>query len=155
MEKARNKCGKMPSGSPDPPEDPVNPSNMFALSRMVTARHRLHGNIIHSLSRFRSSRSIWCSFPPTTSPGGAERRAPYQRRGVQTLLRNRSFFFLSKFTKEQRGSDQLSRSETRTSSMIPANGTIRAAVRERSSDELELQLDTLGSSLQINQSDVR
>lgn len=154
MEKARNKRGKMPSGSPDPPEDPVNPSNMFALSRMVTARHRLHGNIIHSLSRFRSSRSIWCSFPPTTSPGGAERRAPYQMVVSETWCPDsaeESLIFLS----FQRGSDQLSRSETRTSSMIPANGTARAAVRERSSDELELQLDTLGSSLQINQSDVR
>lgn len=60
----------MPSGSPDPPEDRANPSNISGLSRMVTARHHLHGNNFHSLSRFRSSRSIWCSFPPGTSPDG-------------------------------------------------------------------------------------
>lgn len=115
---------------------------------MVAARHRLHGNSFHFLSRFCSAGSAWCSFPAATSPAGVrEEGRSFQRRGVPD---SESLNFLSfppslpKFKEAP-----LSWSGTRTSPIIPANGT----VRDRSRDELELQPDALASSLQINPSD--
>lgn len=92
---------------------------------------------------------------PTRSLSRWGREEVVIRHGVQALLRSRSFFlsFPPSLPKYEEAPIsflwlwELSWSERRTSSIIPANGSSRAAVREENSDELELLLDTLGSNM--------